>query len=58
MNDEKMKPCPWCGDSEKLAIYSDRVFCPTCCITGPEVKKEIQKREITNAWNRRANEDN
>lgn len=57
----KLKPCPFCGETENLEIShyrSDGVWwhyveCAECIMTGPVGKL---KRDAIEAWNKRAGE--
>lgn len=54
---EKLKPCPFCGEDEDLAVLPDSVYysvnCESCGTIGPA---ELKPEYAVAAWNRRAYE--
>lgn len=51
---EELKPCPFCGESEKIECYADYgmayVMCYNCEAEGPPLKTG---QEAIAAWNKR-----
>ena len=62
MNNEyqrELKPCPFCGGEahiRKTDLGTYRIYCSQCPTTFGRYWSWT-KQEITNAWNRRANND-
>ena len=62
MTEPKLKPCPFCGGKD---VYPDTDGCMTwviCISCGSRGKRFFNGREAlkkaSDAWNRRANDDN
>lgn len=62
---ERLEPCPFCGEGERLKIESCYVRCQSCCADGPvmdampEGAEEdetgaIWNKAIADLWNARA----
>ena len=69
MNEEELKPCPFCGSTEvKVFSFSDGGICVKCldcyCQTAVmndfcimDAKKKSAFERITEAWNRRVDNE-
>lgn len=57
---DKLKPCPFCGDKAILrnraaSFYTnDRYYAAKCISCGAMVGESDNKKEVVEAWNRRA----
>lgn len=59
MNENKLKPCPFCGG--KPVIYKsmlDRTVLVMCSECGATLPSGFSEKTAIKAWNRRANDDN
>ena len=67
---KELKPCPFCGESKTYIVYNiemepDGITCPVCHIVVrfPRIKIkggekfEVAIGKMTDAWNRRMNDD-
>lgn len=59
----KLKPCPFCGETEFIAVTFKRFFnmdfhCVHCWICGARGPMNIDKQKAIEAWNRRAEVNN
>lgn len=57
--ENKLKPCPFCGETELIGVYFRRFFNMDfhygyCLICGARGPRNIDKQEAIEAWNRRA----
>lgn len=62
MENEELKPCPYCGSSPEVRVHNDRLRCPElirysvdcmnfCCSKYPSVGYYKTAEEAVDSWN-------
>lgn len=53
MDEPKLKPCPFCGEMERVRVRWGQVRCERCGAEGPEADDE-DPTGVVDAWNLRS----